>query len=69
MLVFRNKVMKEMINEGFVLYLTWDASPQGGKELEMFVWNFVKETFLQQLQSDISWLEMRCFGDCSECVK
>ena len=68
-LVFRNKVMKELINEGFVAYLTWDASPQGGKELEMFVWNFVKETFLQQLQSDISWLEMRCFGDCSECVK
>ena len=58
-LTFREKV-KELIAEGFTAYLTWDASPQGGKELEMFVWNFVKETVLPQMQVDITWLELRC---------
>ena len=34
-LTFRDEV-KELIAEGFAANLTWDCSPQRGKELEMF---------------------------------
>ena len=57
---FRDKA-KELIAEGFAAYLTWDVSPQGSKELEMFVWNFVKEIVLPQMQVDTTWLELRYF--------
>ena len=59
-LTFRETV-RELLAKGLVSYLTWDASPQGGKELEMFVWDFVAETCLPQMQIDISWLEMRSY--------
>ena len=60
MITFRQQ-LKQLLDEGCASYLLWDASPQGGSDYEMFIWEFISNKHLFEVQVNVEDLESRHF--------